>query len=268
MAYDLNGKRALVVGASAGIGRAIAARLATYGATVAWCGRRKERLDEAVAQYGGHAVVADVSDDAQCAQLVDDAVGALGGLDVIVYAVGQSRLHPLAQTEGDDWRSILATNVVAPALVTRAALGHLSEAAVVAFLSSESVGAPMHGLVPYTVSKSALEELVRGWRVEQPEVRFVCARVGATADTEFGRDFDPQIGAELIPKWLASGRVTGSFMISADVATVVADVVTVALLTPGIDLHDVVVRPPAQHAMTMDPDEMQSAAERISSENK
>lgn len=244
MTGDLRGRRALVVGASSGIGREVGLRLAARGADVAFHGRRRERLEEAVARAGGGccAVVADVGDAAGCEALVRDAVAHLGGLDLVVVAASSSRLGLVRDLDAAEWASVFATNVIAPALVVRAALAHLAEGAIAAFVSSESVGAPYHGLIPYGASKAALEEVVRGLRIEHPEFRFACIRVGQTMPTEFGRDFSPELAGELLPKWIALGRMPAQAMDVEEVGRAIADSLATALGAPTVELQDMVLR--------------------------
>lgn len=236
--------RALVVGASAGIGRAAALRLGELGFEVAVVGRRQARLDEVVASIGGHAIVADVSDPGQCRALVEEAVDVLGGIDLVVHAASTSQLKLLADSGADYWTEVLHTNVVAPALVAAAAVPHLAAGAVLCLLSSESVGQPYPGIVPYVVSKAALEELARGIRAEHPEIRVCCLQVGATNDTEFGRDFDMELGAALFPRWIALGKLPAQFMNAAELGGAIADTMALAVRSPGLDLQTLVIRAP------------------------
>jgi len=245
MSSELAGKRVLVVGASAGIGRSIALRTAAIGADVVFCGRRESRLREAMQLAGsGHAVAADISDPARCEALVAAAVDAVGGIDLIVFAASGSALGRLADTGETGWRHVLYTNIIGPALIVRAALPHLSPGAVVAFLSSGSVGAPFEGLVPYTVSKAGMEELVRGWRVEQPSLRFVNITVGATEGTEFSSEWDEALGAELLPNWVGLGKIWVQRMRVDELGRLIADSLALALASPGVDCQQYTFRPP------------------------
>ncbi|HZP29891.1 MAG TPA: SDR family oxidoreductase [Acidimicrobiia bacterium] len=245
MSGQLEGKRVLVVGASAGIGRAIATELVGRGAEVAFCARRKDVLEIAVAQAGGGTVVAgDVRDADDCGRIVEDAVAALGGLDALCYAAAVSPLKLLTDTTVDDWRRVLDTNVVGAALVTRAAVPHLGPGAVVAYLSSESVGRPRHGLVAYAASKLALEELIRGFRVEHPELRFAKVTVGATIGTEFGLEFDLELAGRLFPLWIAHGEMRKNYMEPPEVGEVVVDHLASSLRHPTVDVQEIVIRPP------------------------
>ena len=105
---SLEGKRALVTGASRGIGRAIAAELARAGASVV-VGYRTGREDgEGLAEeIGGRAIQADVSDAGEAARLVEEA----GDLDILVNNAGLTRDGVLARMSDDDWRSVLETNL-------------------------------------------------------------------------------------------------------------------------------------------------------------
>jgi NAD(P)-dependent dehydrogenase (short-subunit alcohol dehydrogenase family) len=234
--------RALVVGASAGIGRAVALRLADLGYAVAAVGRRKERLDEVTQVTKGPSIAVDVCEDGACERLVTETVEALGGIDLIVHAASASQLALLADTDAARWLRVLQNNLVAPSLVIRAALPHLSPQAVSAVISSEVVGNPYAGLTPYAVSKAALEEAVRGWRQEHPELRFACIRVGATSGTEFGRDFAPELAESLLPQWIEQGRIPSQFMDVNELGRAIADTMDVAVRSPGLDIQDVVIR--------------------------
>src|SRR5512139_1213580 len=88
-----NGHRAIVTGASSGIGRAIALNLACQGARVALAARDKQRLKDLVDECNlcngdAIAVPTDVSDEAQCHQLINTAVEAFGGIDLLVNNAG------------------------------------------------------------------------------------------------------------------------------------------------------------------------------------
>jgi 3-oxoacyl-[acyl-carrier protein] reductase len=105
---SLNGKTALVTGASRGIGRAIAEELARGGASVVVGYRSgKDEAEELAASIGGHAVQADVSNADDAKRLVDEA----GDLDILVNNAGLTRDGLLARMPDDDWRTVLETNL-------------------------------------------------------------------------------------------------------------------------------------------------------------
>jgi 3-oxoacyl-[acyl-carrier protein] reductase len=105
---SLEGKRALVTGASKGIGRAIAEELAGAGAEVVVGYRTGVEEAEALAgEIGGRAVQADVSSAEEAARLVDES----GDLDILVNNAGLTRDGLLARMPDDDWRTVIETNL-------------------------------------------------------------------------------------------------------------------------------------------------------------
>ena len=235
----------MVVGASSGIGRAAARCLAQWGAVVVAVGRRRKLLEELVQEMGGGFVVdADLRDPDQCHSLVERSAAHVQEVDALVFAASASTLALTADAGVEVWRTVLETNVIAPALVTRSLLPHLTPGAFLGYLSSEIVGQPYHGLAHYAASKAALEELVRALRVEHPSYRFCCIRVGATPDTEFARDFSPVLAAELTAQWIARAKLPATFMTAQEVGAAIAGAVGIAFTSPGVDVQDLTLRPP------------------------
>jgi 3-oxoacyl-[acyl-carrier protein] reductase len=105
---SLDGKLALVTGASRGIGRAIAEELARAGASVVVGYRSgKDEAEELAAAIGGRAIQADVSNADEAKRLVDEA----GDIDVLVNNAGLTRDGLLARMSDDDWRTVIETNL-------------------------------------------------------------------------------------------------------------------------------------------------------------
>jgi 3-oxoacyl-[acyl-carrier protein] reductase len=114
---SLDGKTALVTGASRGIGRSIAHELARAGAAVVVGYRTGREEGEALAQeIGGRAVQADVSQPEDAARLVEEA----GDLDILVNNAGLTRDGVLARMSDDDWRAVIETNLSAVFYTCRA----------------------------------------------------------------------------------------------------------------------------------------------------
>jgi NADP-dependent 3-hydroxy acid dehydrogenase YdfG len=130
----VGGRRVLVVGASGGLGRAIAFRLDAEGAHTAVAARRVELLDDLRQHAGGRPVVlhCDVRDPESCVAAVASAVEQLGGLDGLVYAPGVAVITELWRAGVAHWRSALDTNLVGAAVVTAAAVPHLEDSEGVA----------------------------------------------------------------------------------------------------------------------------------------
>jgi 3-oxoacyl-[acyl-carrier protein] reductase len=105
---SLEGKTALVTGASRGIGRAIASELAAGGATVVIGYRSgKDEAEALAADLGGRAVAADVSNAEDALRLVEEA----GDIDILVNNAGLTRDGLLARMSDDDWRTVIDTNL-------------------------------------------------------------------------------------------------------------------------------------------------------------
>jgi NAD(P)-dependent dehydrogenase (short-subunit alcohol dehydrogenase family) len=116
-----------------------------------------------IAAEGGraHAVRADVSDPAQCAEVVPAAIAALGGLDGLVLNVGIALGLGVAQTTADEWDQTFAVNVRAHLLIAGAALPHLAPRSSIVFVGSAASLQAGTGVVSYDASKAALLGLCR-----------------------------------------------------------------------------------------------------------
>ena len=123
--FDLTGKRALVTGASGGIGREIAKALAKAGARVALSGTRVAALEETRGEIGGgdHPILpCNLADQDAVDKLVPSAEGALGGLDVLVNNAGMTRDNLFLRMKNEEWDEVLAVNLTAAFHLTRAVL--------------------------------------------------------------------------------------------------------------------------------------------------
>lgn len=123
--FDLSGKRALVTGASGGIGREIAKALAASGARVALSGTRVGALEETRDMLGGgdHPILpANLSDLDAVDKLVPSAEAALGGLDILVNNAGVTRDNLFMRMKNEEWDEVLAVNLTSAFHLTRAVL--------------------------------------------------------------------------------------------------------------------------------------------------
>jgi NAD(P)-dependent dehydrogenase (short-subunit alcohol dehydrogenase family) len=243
--------RTVVVGASSGLGRCIGVGLAQRGARVALLARRRGRLDDAAKEAGEGTLVVecDVTDQASCRAAIAAAAEGLGGIDALVYAPGIGPLMKLVDTDADTWRRVFDTNVTGAALVTAAAVPHLTESAGAAiFLSSVSAShtPPWPGLGAYAVSKAALDKLVDAWRAEHPDIGFTRLVVGDCAGGEgdsitgFADTWDPDLAVEVAPIWVARNYMAGAIM---DVERLVAMVHAVLREGATVSIPSITVAP-------------------------
>jgi 3-oxoacyl-[acyl-carrier protein] reductase len=119
--FDLTGRKALVTGASGGIGEAIARALHANGATVGLHGTRREKLDELAASLGerAHVFPADLGDrDAQAA-LGEAAERELGGVDILVNNAGITKDGLFVRMSDDDWDRVMEVNLTGAVRLTR-----------------------------------------------------------------------------------------------------------------------------------------------------
>lgn len=169
----LEGKVAVVTGASRGIGRAIAVALAEAGAAVAVSGRAREDLERTAARVretGRRALVvpADVTRYAEVEALVARCLGDLGGLDILVNNSGIAHIRPLAETSLEDWRSTIDTNLTGVFHGCRAAAAHLiaQRAGKVINVASVSAAVGLPGYTAYAASKGGIVAFTRTLGVE------------------------------------------------------------------------------------------------------
>jgi NAD(P)-dependent dehydrogenase (short-subunit alcohol dehydrogenase family) len=237
-----SGRRLLVVGASAGIGREVARAALARGHDVAVAARRRDRLDEL---DGARALTVDVCDAASVTAGVAAALDHLGGLDAVVYAAGIAQLSALRDVTADDWRAVFETNVVGAATVAHAVAGALAEARGVMFVCSSTTDEhPRWGLGAYGVSKVALNRLVDELRAEHAPARFVRATLGPTTGTEFAAAFDGPLMGEAFARWMKLGQHSPSYMAAADLAVAILGIVDLMLDHPGIDVPKLNLEPP------------------------
>jgi 3-oxoacyl-[acyl-carrier protein] reductase len=122
--FDLTGKKALVTGATGGIGGAIARALHAQGATVAISGTRRAALDDLASALGERVdvVEANLAETASVEALVPSAEAALGGLDILVNNAGVTRDNLFLRMKDEEWDTVIAVNLTAAFRLSRAAV--------------------------------------------------------------------------------------------------------------------------------------------------
>lgn len=185
---------ALVTGASAGIGLAIATVLRDEGYRLTLSARDAARLEAAATGLGGEAltVPGDASDPEAVAGLIDAHVSRHGRLDVLVANAGWGRAAPLGRVRPEDLTKSLTRNVASPFLLVNDALAHLRGAAaqsgraLVILTASIVAQRPALDLAVYSATKAALVSLARSINLEAGgDGLRACALCPAYVDTAF-----------------------------------------------------------------------------------
>jgi 3-oxoacyl-[acyl-carrier protein] reductase len=210
MSMEFAGKVALVTGAGKNIGRSIALDLAARGASLVINGRSdRAAVDAVVAEInaaGGQAIgcLADVSDQSATQAIVQSAVAAFGGIDILVSNAGLRRQTPFLEMSFAEWREILSVALDGAFILARTAVPHMlgREGGAIVALSgiSTHVGTPNRCHV--SASKAGLEGLMRALAVELAPHAITCNTVAPGAvDTVRGAS------AGTLPKTLGDSGI-------------------------------------------------------------
>lgn len=247
MSTSLEGTTALVTGASGGIGAATAVSLAAQGANVALVARRKDRLDgvaEQIRAAGGTAlaVEADITDQAQAAGAVEQAVQAFGGLNTLVNNAGVMLLGPVESAPVREWDRMIAINLLGLLYTTHAALPHLLAAAGtrgtadVVNISSLAGRVPVAGSAVYSMTKQGVGAFSDALRQEVAgrHVRVSLVEPGPVATELF---------SHIRPEVLEAGKDdwAGATLLHAED---IADTITFVVTRPArVVMSELLVRP-------------------------
>lgn len=166
--FRLDGRVALVTGASGGIGRVIATALARYGARAVVCARRRERLEETVADIRGQggeaaALVADLARLDALDGVAAEAIAVFGHVDIVVNAAGVNLREPADAVTVDGWRHTLDIHLGAPFFLARALIPGMRQRGwgrVINLASLQSQRAFADSL-PYGTAKGGLVQMTR-----------------------------------------------------------------------------------------------------------
>lgn len=243
----LEGKVALVTGASSGIGEATAIALAAEGARVALAARRADRLEKLVKRIldnGGQAlpIVADVADDAQAHDMVLKANAEWGRVDILVNNAGVMLNGPIDAADTEDWRRMVNTNVLGLMYATHAALpimkaqgqGHIINISSVAGRTAQA-GSGVYNATKWGVG--AFSEALRQ-EVYQDKIRVTIIEPGAVA-TELTDHITNSAAKERIQTWVKSLIP----LESEDIAAAIIYAVTQPL---RVNVNEILIRPTEQ----------------------
>jgi NADP-dependent 3-hydroxy acid dehydrogenase YdfG len=265
---SLEGRTAVVTGASSGIGRAIAERLGAAGARTYLAGRTGPPMEESVARIeeaGGKAesVAFDIRDDEALRALVDRAATDTGRLDVMVNNAGLGHEGPILEGDPDKWREMLEVNVLALLVGCQAAVRAMRQAGNGGHIVNVSSIAAQHGESGvYGATKAAVNYITGGIRqeLEDDDIRITSLMPGVVA-TNFARNMPQDViegiaataGVEL--DWKPGDRLPDQALEGAQAALEnliakpedIADAVLyIASLPLRLNIEQIVVRPAKQ----------------------
>ncbi|GAB3193622.1 SDR family oxidoreductase [Nesterenkonia suensis] len=238
-------RRALVTGASSGIGAATAHRLTTDGWQVFAVARRAEKLEHLAEQEGIVPIVCDVTDREQVAEALAQ-VSAEGGIDTLINnAGGALGVEPVAEARADDWEWMYRTNVLGTLQMTQAFLPMLrahGEGTVLNLTSTAGITA-YEGGSGYNAAKFGQHAVTSALRLEEAEhnIRVIEVLPGLVQTEEFAakRLRGDAAAADAIYRGVAKP------LTAEDVAEVIAHAVN---LPHHVNLDQIVMRPVAQAA--------------------
>ena len=186
MSASLEGKVAVVTGASQGIGNAIAKGLAAGGARIVVADLT--RAEDAAQEFdGGVGLTVDVADEAQVERMAQEVVERCGHVDILVNNAGlyaSLQMRPFTEIPVDEWRQVMDVNVLSMFLTTRAVVPHMREQGGGRIVNISS-GTPFRGvpfLLHYVTSKGAIVALTRALAKElgRDDVLVNCVAPGFT----------------------------------------------------------------------------------------
>ncbi len=247
MAGKLEGKVAIITGASSGIGEATAIALASVGAKVVLAARRAERLNalaERIEASGGKAlpIVTDVSSESQVNDLVRDAIAQLGRVDIVVNNAGIALLGTIDGANTSDWRRSFDLNVLGLLYVIHAALPHLKnqKSGHIVNISSVAGRTARAGVGVYNATKwgvNALSEALRQ-EVYKDNIRVTIIEPGLV-DTEGNNHITDKVAKQLIEE----RRQSITPLQSEDIAAAILYAVT---QPAHVNVNEILIRPTGQ----------------------
>ena len=204
---ELNGKVAVVVGGTSGIGLAIAKGMAEAGADVVPTSRRIDSVETAAAEIEQRGcrslrLASDVSDRASLQRVLEETVSAFGKVDILVNSAGRTKRAPTLDFSEEDWNDIIDTNLTGTLRAAQVFGRHMleRESGSIINIASLSSFVALHEVAAYSASKAAVASLTKSlaieWGPRGVRVNAIAPGVFRTAlnqklldETERGREF-------------------------------------------------------------------------------
>ena len=168
--FDLTGRKALVTGATGGIGEEIARALHAQGATVGLHGTRREKLESLAAELGGNTKIftANLTDRAAVKELARTAEAELGGVDILVNNAGITNDGLMMRMSDEDWDKVIDINLNATFVLTRELCGPMMKRRYGRVVNISSVVAAIGnpGQANYCASKAGMEGFTKAFAAE------------------------------------------------------------------------------------------------------
>jgi NADP-dependent 3-hydroxy acid dehydrogenase YdfG len=244
MVDSLEGKVAIVTGASSGIGHATATALAARGARVVACARRADRLADlmsAIERAGGQAlsVTADVSKEGDVDRVIETAVERWNRVDILVNNAGIMKLGSVEGANRSDWRDMIEVNLLGVMYATQAVLPHMRRQAGGHIVNISSVSGRVVSArsAAYSASKFAVVAFTEGVRQEvlKTGIRVTVIEPGVVA-TELSDHISDGVVRDQVKQWAASMTP----LAAQDVANAVMYAVT---QPPHVNVNEILLRP-------------------------
>jgi NAD(P)-dependent dehydrogenase (short-subunit alcohol dehydrogenase family) len=171
--FDLNGRTAVVIGGTSGIGRAIAHGLARSGADVVPTSRRQEQVDFAVAEIkeiGARslAIASDVADRGSLQRVLDLSIEEFGKVDILVNCAGKTKRTPTIDVSTDEWNDIMQTNLTGTLQACQVFGRHMIERKYGRIINIASLSSfvALYEVAAYCASKAAVAALTKSLAIE------------------------------------------------------------------------------------------------------
>jgi NADP-dependent 3-hydroxy acid dehydrogenase YdfG len=243
----LDGKVAVITGASSGIGEATAEVLAAEGASIVVAARREDRLSDLVERINGKnggkalSVECDVTDEEQAHALIQRAKDELGRVDILVNNAGVMQLSKIEKGLSDEWRTMFNVNVLGLLYVTDAAVQVMKEQGSGHLINISSVAGRKSGLFrgAYAGTKFAVNAISEALRVEllEDNIRVTVVEPGAV-ETELAGHITDEEAKEGM-----QSALSGDILQPEDIAAAIA---YSAVQPERVSVNEILIRPTEQ----------------------